>query len=330
MRAYLLLSTRTLLLAAAVGLAACESRFVTDVDIELEDVATELVVEAYVTPGDTAVVYVSETTRITDSRELVEVPAGTARILVDGAVVAELVAERLPAGFRYYGAGEEDSVLAYRTIDTFPHVAAGAEVRLEVTTGDSREASATAIMPRPARIRSLANRAGQYDDQRFTLSLDDPAGEDAYLITGYTLQVYAVTYQDYDAEADTFINRLDTVENRQNLTFETGDELDYFYYGRRYTVSDEFFDASTGVLNFSSYIYSGAGSGIDLLTDRSALRVSTVPPAAAEYVNAFALADWNEGNPFIEPVIVPDGVEGGRGMLVLASRPVEAEFEIAE
>ena len=311
---------------AAAALTGCADKFLQDVDLELEQSEVELLAEAYIQPGDTSYVFLDRTYRIDEEEGPRGVPGATVRLLVDGEPVTTFAEVSLEVGSYYSGGGSGDSTAVYVAAVAESLLPVGARVRLEIAAPDGMSMYSEASVPPAPRVEQLTVRPGLYGNVRFSLSLDDAPGPDGYLIEGERRFEVA----DYYADADTSpAYRYDTL--RSEFSFETGDEIDYFYHGYRYSVSDESFDGSRAALTFDGYAggsYSSGGQATDSLLDEGVLRIATVDPLAVEYLRGLALADWNEGNPFVEPVILPTSFVGGRGMLILKSRVVEARVAL--
>ena len=326
----------TAALCVLVGATGCADKFLrdVDVDVELEGYEREYVLEAYVRAGDTARVFLDETYPVNEEAGPRAVPAATVVLTVDGEAVGDFRAVRARAArgdYGWYGDLDEDadSLTYYEAFLPTEALPAGAHVRIEVTLEGGTVLTAEDRMPAPLGEVTLATRRGQYDETQLTIGFRDLPGRQGYLLTGTHTAPEVAYFYDEDTRESGYRPTGDTLT--ETLTFETGGELDYFYHGRRYTTSDELFDGGDVTLlvgAYSNLTWRNYGAEDDDDPGVAELEVAAMSLAGREYLWSLALADWNAGNPFVEPVVVPSNVEGGIGALILVGEGRRVAFEM--
>lgn len=288
--------------ATAFGIAACEDAFTTEVDVDLPASERELVIEATVRPGDSSFVYVSRTRGILEDFAYEHVGGAEVTLRVDAREVATFTeATSANTGVSRYGARVPDGLFV-----------PGAVFELTVVSPRGERAVAQQTAPAPGRLRSVS-ASGQDYSKALTFTVEDAAGEAGYLVEAY--------YTSYVISADTTrppAERFDSTVAPMYLS--TGEDFDYVDYDFRFTTTDAGFADATAAfrLNASPTSIIGCGAGCeDLPRNRVRVSLRTVNRQAAAYYDGLRQLDLTYGNPFVEPIVLPRGFEGARGMMIL-------------
>ena len=304
-----------LALLVAMGGSGCEDAFVTEVDVDLPDNERQLVIEAYLRPGDTSFVYVTRTQDINDRGELAVVPGATVTLAVGGEEVARF-AERPVDGRSIGSAEEERSVLEYYARVDERFFEAGAALTLTVVAPDGDRATATQPVPGGGELRDVSVRAGDFEG-RTTFTIAPEPGAADFLLAG-TLTAYSPSVYDSSGRPAAF----DTVVSA--ISFSTGEDFDYVFYGERFRVETAGAAEIASVVDFSASFFGCFGADCpDAPRPILRLRATGVNTLAADYFEALQQIRQTDGNPFVEPVALPSAFEGARGMLVVESRVEE-------
>ena len=302
-------------LLLAVGLAACEGAFVNEVDVDLPDNERQLVIEAYVRPGDTSFAYVTRTRDINAERGLDAVAGATVVLSVGGEEVARF-AERLVDGGDRFGLGEEAAVPEYFAVVDAGLFVAGAAFTLAVEAPGGDRAAATQPVPGAGTLADVAVRALDFET-RLSFTARPEAGAADFLLTGD-----AIDYRGRDFDTLGNPGRIDTTYSP--LRFSTGEDFDYVGYGERFPVQTAAVTPRATVVTINRS-FPGCPPDDDDCTPvpRLRLRLTGINPLAADYFEAVQQIEQTDGNPFVEPVALPSAFEGARGMLVVESRVEE-------
>ncbi len=297
----------------ALSLTACQDAFTTDVDVDLPASERELVIEATVRPGDTSYVYVSRTRSILEDFTYDHVGGAEVTLRADGREVATFT-EGSPAlgGVARYGARVSDELFV-----------PGAVFELTVVSPRGERAVARQAVLAPGRLRSVS-ASGQEWSKAMTFTIDDGAGESGYLVEAYYTSYYLV----FDTTRPP-AERFDSTVSPMDLS--TGEDFDYVDYDFRFTTTDAGFANASAAFRLNGRAQSISGCG-GLCEDqpRDVVRVTlrTVNREAATYFDGLRQLDLSQGNPFVEPIILPRGFEGARGMFILEGGVSEVRVEV--
>ena len=314
--------TAALGVATALGLGACTNAFTTDVDVDLPASERELVIEATVRPGDSSRVYISRTLGILESFEYVNVAGAEVTLAVDGRAVATFK-ERLVENITYGPSGERGALSEYSARVPDALFVPGAVFELKVVSPRGERAVARQTVVTPGQVRSVSVTGRDYGTA-ITFTIDDGVGESGYLVEANSTSYYP----QYDTLYQP-TGQFDSTTSRMYLY--TGEDIDYVGYDLRFTATDAGFAnaSSTFRLNANSQSSYCGGSGCpDAPRDKVEVVLRTVSREAVEYYQALQQLYDTEGNPFVEPIVLPRGFEGGRGMLILEGGRSAVEVEV--
>ncbi len=317
---------RSLLVAALVAICSfgCEDKFLTDIDVDLSDVPLELIVEGIIFPGDTARIVLDKTRRVDEPMGVTRVRQAEVRVHVRGGRSFTFTERAVPAGSNFdpfRNPQAPDTLSVYEAVLPADAFAVGDVVTLEVITLDGIYVTAQQTILPPSTIEDVLLRDRDFALGRFTTTVRAGAEGAGVLITGQ--YIHSVT--EFDSQGEPIAVDTQAV----SLNFETGDDLDYFYYGDKYLILPSSFGESTTLQTFNVYSNSSIVRNSD---EYQAVRFSTLTLDAVSiaYFRALQLSDFNTDNPFVEPVVVPTNIDGGRGIFVATSAPTSIDFELEQ
>jgi len=302
------------------SISCTEDRFLTEVDVDLENPQTELVLESTYRLSDSILtVFFSNTQSILDE---------TSSSLIDDANV-EVFVNDISLGIL-----EEVIVNSWR--DNEPgsiyqveldnnQIKAGDEIRIEATDPSGNLVRAVEQMPNAANLVSatyLQDRqtAGYYySDNSMRIVIDDPGNED---------NRYIFFAEERVRELDPFSSTgMDTLLFVNRVFLEPGDEFsdgDYLEYP---IANDLTFNGNRGSVLLGTWWEPRTSSTNE--EPRLFLTLGTINKAAYDYDKTLDALIGSEGNPFAEPAVLPTSIEGGRGVLRLINDAsmIEASLE---
>lgn len=303
-----------------LSLMGCEDTFVNEVEVDLPDNERQLVIEATLRPGDTSFAYVTRTRDVNDDRGVVGVADAEIVASVEGREVARFVERTVLAGAGF-SFGDEAEFLEYYAVVPAEHFVAGAAFTLEVEVPGGVRATASQPCPGRATMSGLRLRAADFDT-RLTVTLEGAVTRGGYLLSGEAYQ-YLTAFDSLGEPSGAF----DTIADP--LRFSTGEDFDYVEYGERFPVISVG-GGTTAVVADVRGGFSGCASDDcdDFPRAAGQIRVIGINRLAADYYEALQQLEQTDGNPFVEPVALPNAFAGGRGMLVVESRPTVVVAEV--
>ena len=302
----------TTVASLALAMENCsDNPFVKVIDTpELTD-AEAYSVEAFVYPGDTTRVYISRTSAESEVLDPRLQAAAFVELQLDGQPAVAL--EQVGSPTTTAPAGQRFPITYYRHFFTEAELPTGTEVRLRIGMPDGTVLTAVATVPRGPKgfeadtqldpeISGLATT---------TLQIDDANGPDAYLLRG-RLRGYVDLY---DAEGRLVPGGVDSTDGPLNFLSDNG--FVSRFYGPRYVISDRDFDGVGTSDVFSSVlpIYSGV--------NQFTYTLSTINYVGFDYLDTAQRAASQTDNILVEPSILPTNIEGGLGILAVASAGIE-------
>ncbi|WP_161625571.1 DUF4249 domain-containing protein [Cyclobacterium qasimii] len=186
----------------------------------------------------------------------------------------------------------------------------GKEYTVEANVEGYDIISATEIVPNQVPIKGLVyNGKAQVDaystSDDITLIFDDPIGENHYEISAYYYRLNSYTDQ-YGNEFYYSDNQPIYLEPK-NPTYES----DFFSNGA-VSVDDKLFEGKEARIDFftgGNYMELDNGGEVHFV-------LKAVSPSYYYYRSTSGLQDWNEGDPFAQPVQVFSNIENGIGVLM--------------
>lgn len=294
-------------LFACTLLMACET--VVEVDVPRD--TPKLVANAFINPDSLISVRVSKSKFVLDHTPLTTVDHASVHVFENDALIEKLEFE----GQGLYTSSFKPSE--------------GKEYTLQVTADGFEGIEATTFIKNPVPIQEI-----RYDTIRteigsscigedcttyyatnikLHLKLDDPAEEENF----YEIEVYKkALHFSYEPDSTGNYYPTDTVIYYQSVYLSTEDpavtDLEFEfegegYYGETLLFSDEIFNGKPYTLDFKTDDYS-------INTEELIVILKSMDEARYRYLRSHELQDWNEGNPFAEPVNVYSNVENGYGI----------------
>lgn len=277
------------------ALTGCSDFFNQVVEIEIPEHEPVLAVSAHIKAQDTMLnVFVSRSAGILDPGYLdtVKFENASVSVLRDGQLWMTVPHQGDGQYYLFLGSPVGDASHSYT---------------LQVTAPGFEPVEATQTMPAPVGILNAEYKAegGVNPDGNRVNTLDlefqDPAGEDNY----YLLEAYAVVVDSFSGNYEYFlqINTEDALVEEYNggLIFRDG-PLD----GKKYTLKTY----------FSDNLHEQPGS-------RLAIRLRSISRDRYLFLRTLDLYGNAQNNPFAEPVVVHNNIEGGVGIFTVESRDVE-------
>tara|TARA_R110001592_G_scaffold108704_3_gene303652 strand:- start:26597 stop:27523 length:927 start_codon:yes stop_codon:yes gene_type:complete len=189
-------------------------------------------------------------------------------------------------------------------------VMGGKEYTVEANVEGYAIISASANVPNQVPIKDLIyNGKAQVDaystSDDITLVFDDPVGENHYEISAY--------YYRQDTYIDQFGNEVYYSDNQpiylqpKNPTYET----DFFSNGG-ILIDDKLFEGKEAKIDFftsGNYMELDNGGEVHFV-------LKVVSPGYYYFRSTSALQDWNEGDPFAQPVQVFSNIDNGIGIFM--------------
>jgi uncharacterized protein DUF4249 len=276
-RQFLFLSLLALLFAACG-----EDFFEQTVVIEVPPHTPRLAVTAHLTAGDTALfVFISHSLGILDSRQPETISDATAGLFKDGQFLAAIPFET----------GQ-----LYKTALPEPLPADLSEYRLTVSAPGYDAVEAVQTMPAIVPILSATyevdgavNSEGDKVDE-LTVEFQDPPGEDNY----YAIRVWVMFDDGYKNEW--YFENLDPLAED---------------FRRDLVIKDDSFEGKKYKWRFSTYQFAEPGTAKMLVQLRSVSKDKYL------FLKSVSLSEDNSDNPFAEPVIIHNNIEGGYGIFSL-------------
>ena len=281
-----------ILLATVLFSACSEDFFETTVAIDVPEHTPALAITADFKAGDSLLaVYVTNSVGILENNNYQPIEDATVEVLKDGQPYATLP---------YFGFNEKFYVLELN--EPLPYDQS--EYELQVSAPGFEPVSAKQTMPKAVEILSVEydpegaiNVDGDRVDE-FSIEFQDPGGEENF----YMLQIW-VQQDSFDFSYMLYLDNLDPVAE------ESGDDLflkDSSFDGKKYT-----WKVGTYPGNFEE---EGFKYRVELFS---------VTRDKYFFVRSASLSQDADDNPFAEPVIVHDNIEGGHGIFSLGTKDVE-------
>lgn len=309
------------IISLLVVLASCES--VIDVDIPHEP--PKLVVNTLINPDSVIQVRISQSQYILDESNFKKVNNATVSIFEEGVLKEQLTKT------------QEDGVY----ISQFkPQIGKSYTLTAEAPNFTSIEA--TTFLDPKVPIEEIAldstievNGSFCVDDSCITyyqvyykvgLTLQDPGNEPNY----YSTVAYVKRHYIYETQNPDGSYRIDTLEYIEQLYLFSNDvsvalaEFDLDgggYWGEEILFSDETFDGQTYTFDFE--IESGFDSHNK--AEEIIFVLKHLSEAQYEYQISKELQNWNDGNPFAEPVPVYNNIKNGFGIFAGYSADTKVE-----
>jgi len=291
--------------------AGCEK----NIDIDIDEIETMIVLNGILTEGDNVNLYLSRTRHILDNMQITTLQNATVVIADEDGNSDTLT----------YGYDQ-----LYRT--SRMTIEPGKEYTVSASATGYNGITATTRIPEPAPIVRLdtASSVDEWGEQMFdfTVVFDDPAGETNYYML--TLKsYYEIAYVDFnyyldtlyvDPEKDTVVvgYRRDSIEyidvrnesvwfESENLAIENEDSYrsriifsDKLFDGKRYSITGRF---------YTWFLYDAKDSATIYFS------LQAIDEHYYKYIDSRADHYYAKNDPFAVPVIVHNNIENGVGIL---------------
>lgn len=286
---------------------ACET--VVEVDVPRE--APKLVANAFINPDSLISVRVSKSKFVLDNAPL---------RTVDHANVSIFENDELKEQLAFLGEGLYSA--SFKPSE-------GKAYTLRIAADGFESIEATTFIKNPVPIQeiqydTISEEAGSscigddctifyYTNFKLNLKLNDPADEENF----YEVEVFKKGIQviyNYDSVGNYY--PVDSIIYYQPVYLSSEDpavsDLEFEfegegYYGETLLFSDEIFNGKSYMLNFKTNDYSTD-------TEELIVTLKSLDEARYRYLRSKELQNWNEGNPFAEPVNVYNNIENGYGI----------------
>ncbi len=291
--------------------AACE--VVLDVEVPEQD--PKLVLNSFLNPDSTILVDLSQDAYILSENEFTQISGASLQLFENGNAVS-------------FFEEQEDGI--YRAnLQPSP----GNTYRISASKSGFEDVSATFTLPSQGASfvttdMRVSNKSG-YEQLVWEIEIDDPASEDNY----YEVMVeeaYVNYHIDliYDEMNDTYYEdtvAIDTMYYADYIELDQGEfEDDPTRWGQSVLINDKTFDGQRYKLKVyvDYYYYEGE-------THKKRMTIRSCHKDYFNYQRSTRIQEWNDGDPFSQPVFVTSNIEGGYGIFSgFISSSIEEEIEI--
>ena len=325
-----LLSICSILLSLGL-LSGCEDFFVKDIPLEDVDQSGKLNIEAYLKGGDSSFVYITRTYGVLERDTVINVPGARLELRINGREVGQWTEIARQVNTSRFGLGGNLRVSEYATLLNQDDFLPGNQVELIITTPEGETVRGTQVVPGIGSITSINVLPREQNfTTTVTFTIQDPPGENAFFVTGNSISYF---WRE-DFTSDPPVQVLDSFENI--LSFETGTDIGMQFYGNRFSVTDAGFPNASASFPLISNINTRNGCedfGNDPECDalprpKVRLRLVTVNRSAGDYWDAIFALYNADGNPFVEPIVLPSSFENAFGVMVVESAEQTIDFEM--
>ncbi len=290
--------------------SSCENlgdRFLNEIELDLESQEDLLVLESTIHHSDTLItVYFSKSVSILEEESSALVKEATVEMFINDISFGTLEEVEVSS----WRDNELGSVYQIR-IDS-AEIAAGDEVRIDATTPTGETVSAIEQMPSAVSLVSATYLQDRqtvgyyYSDNSIRLVIDDPGDEENYYVF--------FGEEHFRGLIGSPNTGFDTVAFINEVNLEPGDAFTVGDYLNNPIGNDLTFNGNQGTVILGTWWEPQMRQFED---SELFVRLGSINKSAYDYDKTLDALFGAEGNPFAEPVILPNSIVGGRGVLRL-------------
>ncbi|MFY0686705.1 MAG: DUF4249 domain-containing protein [Cyclobacteriaceae bacterium] len=313
-------------------LSACELI----IDVPRPDIEEKLILFSYFQPDSSFSAWITDDRYVLDDKKLGGISEVDLRLYEDNQLVGTFAERQPPAHMlEFQGVNNDGLIKGYYTLDYIAQP--DKQYRIEASKPGYQSILAEASLTSSdydfdvVGIDSIVHNETYYFEDGsedivywaeyfINVEIDDPAGENFYLIDMYedvpVIEYYfnpVLELYDYDSIVSIEIAR------QKKWFYGTGVLFDQQQFSGRHTILDDsFFDGKKYVISLITDVYNHQPryptEGPVLPAPIPYIEVKAISKEYFSYLKSLYIQQWNSGDPFTEPVSIYSNVENGYGV----------------